>query len=149
MNYTNCEVDKLEPTGRGGTSIQLSGGWTGNALFTGKDKDRNVVSLPKEVVVGATIECEIETVNTKGGTGTWNAIHFPKYTQQPSQQAAGGKSSGWTGGSREDIELKLTSFAMSYAKDLYMSTPESELNGMFETADKILDKMPPPVISSI
>jgi len=53
--------------------------------------------------------------------------------------AVGGKT--WQGGTKDDVELKLVSFAMSYAKDLFMNTPEATLDGMFETANKIFDKM--------
>jgi hypothetical protein len=71
---------------------------------------------------------------------------------QPTTQSSGGQGGGqaggqassgktWQGGRQEDVELKLVSFAMSYAKDLYMSTPEAKLDGMFETADAIFKHM--------
>lgn len=54
--------------------------------------------------------------------------------------APGGKSS-WTGGRQEDVELKLTSFAFSYAKDLFASTPEASIQGLIETANTLVDEM--------
>ena len=136
MDYT-CKVESIETTSRGGKSIKLSGGWTGSALFTGKDKDKNVVPFPEnEVKTGATIECTIETV--KSGSSEWYALSFPKYGVQQSQG-----TTAWKGGGRpsEDAGLKAASMAMSYAKDMYLATPQADVESMFVNADKIANKL--------
>lgn len=68
-----------------------------------------------------------------------HSLFFPSPKGSSGGSGGGGKT--WQGGRQEDVELKLVSFAMSYSKDLFMNTPESTLEGMFDTADKILDKM--------
>ena len=129
------KVEKVTQTQQGGHSIEFSGAWSGSALYTG---GKSKLPLPEEVKAGAEIECVITEVKKKSGDGTWTAVDFPKYHKQKPQQQSGGT---WKGGSREDVALKLTSFAMSYSKDLFQSTPDSTLDGMFATADKIADKM--------
>jgi len=124
------KVEKVETTSRGGKSIQFSGAWSGSALYTGD-------SLPSEVKEGAEVECEIKEVKKKSGDGVWTAVNFPKYEQKQAPQ----QKTAWQGGRQEDVELKIVSFSMSYAKDLFVNTPESTLKGMFDTADQIAEHM--------
>jgi len=139
MEY-KAKVEKIETTGRGGKSIVFSGGFNGNALFTGKGPDNTVIPFPEaEVQVGKEVEFVIDVVKSRSG-GEWNALSFPKYETKDSPPQATTKSS-WQGGRQEDVELKLVSFAMSYAKDLFAATPEAKLEEMFTTADAIFEHM--------
>ena len=127
------KVEDIQTTTRGGKSIKFSGAWTGNALYTGNN-------FPEaDVQVGKDVDCVIEEVKKKTGDGVWNAVKFPKYEQ--AAPAGTTSKGGWQSGRQEDVELKFASFAMSYSKDMYMSTPEATLDGMFSIADKIADKL--------
>jgi hypothetical protein len=140
MDYT-CKVESIETTSNGGKSIKLSGGWTGSALFTGKDKYKNVVPFPEnEVKVGATIECTIETVETE--SGKWYALSFPKYEQSstpPAQSTQGYQGKRVSG--NDDIALRIVSFGNSYSKDHHQNTPGASLQDVFKSSDLWIAKM--------
>jgi hypothetical protein len=138
MSDYKAKVVSIQDTDRGGKSIKFEGGYNDNALWTGKDKDKNPIPFPEEVKVGVEVEFTVEVVKTRSG-GEWNALSFPKYGQQ--KAAAPSSGSSWKGSYKEDESLKITSFAYSYAKDLFASTPESTVQGLIDTANQLTDAM--------
>lgn len=137
-NYTGkAKVESVEQTAKGGYAIKLSGGYSGSVLYTGyQGKDMPKLPLPDYVKTGAEVDLIVKEIGS--GEKSWDSLSFPSAS---GGVASSHDSGGWKGSSKEDTALKLVSFSMSYAKDLFTSTPDATLSGMFETADKIADKM--------
>lgn len=90
--------------------------------------------------VGATLEKVIVYEDNFQGKIKTKFLLPTKQAESGGGAAVGSKGS-WTGGRQEDVELKLTSFAFSYAKDLFAATPEASIQGLVDTANTLVNEM--------
>jgi len=141
LDLKQVKVEEIKTTGSGGKSVQFSGtwsgNWNGNCLFTGKGLNNTVIPFPDTMVVGATVDCMVKELKSRSG-GEWWALEFPD-KEEPTAQQSG---SSWRGGGRQDdTELKIVSFAMRYATDMYNATADSTVKGLCDIADQLADHM--------